>query len=434
MTSSFIACKLEIGGDQMGYAKNYLIESHEQGWYSSGGETWVCDRCVDEPFLANKVKEASVPEEVCSFCEAGPAADLDVLLDGFVRGIKARYQDADGELFYDAEEGGYVGRTYSTWDLVTGEYGDIFIGDGLLEAVRDSVVDVTWSDSHFWHYSPSEEISAGWRRFCEAVKHESRYVFWLRKDWREEEHGPEGLPPAEILEVISRFIDTHDLYSTVETKDTLWRARTHSEDPSSWGAKELGTAGRDHAKQANRMSPAGMPMFYGAYDKDTAIRECLVRTSDTYVTAGSFQATRGIPVVDLTREKLPTLPSEFDVERANERFGILFLYDFVNELNESVRDSYEQIDYVPTQILTEYLLKVHHQEESDNIQGLMYTSAVTGKPCVVLDVSNEHCINQDDEIGRFNGERLHLKMTAGSKETFKIKRTYEPLPSEDPFG
>ncbi|MFE4409800.1 HEPN-associated N-terminal domain-containing protein [Streptomyces sp. NPDC056821] len=416
----------------MGFAKRFMEEVEDQGWYPAE-DKWVCVQCVDEPFLASKVKEASDPEATCSFCDESSAAELDILTDAFVRGVKVRYQDANGELFYDAEEGRYAGRTYDTWDLVTWEYGHIFAGNGLLEAVRDSVVDMTWSDSHYWHYSPDEEFSAGWRNFCEAVKHETRYVFWLRKDWREQEHGPDGLPPAEILGVLGGFIDTHNLYNTIEVRDKLWRARTHCEDASSWNAEDLGTAGRDHSKQANRMSPAGMPMFYGAYDKDTAVRECLVRTADPYVTVGAFQATHAIRVIDLTKDKLPGIPSEFDVERANERFGVLFLHDFVRELNKPVRDSYEQIDYVPTQILTEYLLKVHHQDR-DGFEGLMYTSAVTGKACVVIDVPNGRCIDRDDQIERYCSDSLYLKFSPDCKETFKIKRTYEQLPPEDPFS
>jgi hypothetical protein len=59
----------------------------------------------------------------------------------------------------------------------------------------------------------------------------------------------------------------------------------------------------------------------------------------------------------------------------------------------------------------------------------MYTSAVTGKTCVVLDVPNNRCIDRDDEVHHFEDDKLHLKMDATSAVTFKINRGYEPLPS-----
>ncbi|MEU5482844.1 HEPN-associated N-terminal domain-containing protein [Streptomyces mirabilis] len=417
----------------MGLAKRYMEEVEAQGWYPTG-DKWVCEQCVDEPFLANKVAEASDPQEVCSFCSQSPAAELDVLLEAFMDGITLRYEDADNEHRYDAEVG-YLGRNFDTWDLVSDEYGEIFVGPGLTEAVRNSIVDKTWTDNYYWYHSPSEALGAGWDRFREAVMYESRYVFWLRKDWQDQDQDADGVHPAKILQALSEYVDKHDLYRSVEIGDTFWRARTHTNAEVSWGAKDLGTAGREHAKQANRMSPAGIPMFYGAEDADTAVRESLVRTSDTHVSVAAFQATQRFTIVDLTGSNIPTVPSEFDTERFAERHRILFLRDFIKDLTKPIRETYEQIDYVPTQILTEYLLKVHQREEGD-ISGLMYTSAVTGKTCVVLDIPNTRCIDQDDEIEHFAGDKLHLKMDPVSLSTFKIKREYEPLPpaNEDPFA
>jgi hypothetical protein len=339
-----------------------MEEVEDQGWHPTG-DKWVCEQCIDEPFLAGTVKEASVPEKACSFCGESPAAELDVLIDAFMCGIKLRYENADNEHRYDSEIGEYLGNTFDTWDLVTWEYGHIFVEPELQEAVRDSIVNTMWTDNDYWYYSPSEALSAGWERFREAVMYESRYVFWLRKDWQDQDYDADGVHPARIMKALSEYVDEHNLYRTVEVSDVFWRARTHADSEVSWGAKELGTAGREHAKQANRMSPAGIPMFYVAEDEDTAVRESLVRTSDTHVSVAAFQATRRFSVVDLTGSNLPEIPSEFDVDRFTERHRIKFLKEFVKELTKPIRESYEQIDYVPTQILVEYLLKVHEREE-----------------------------------------------------------------------
>lgn len=418
----------------MGLAKRYMEEVEAQGWHPTGDQ-WVCEQCVEEPFLASKVREASSSEHTCSFCDESPAAELDVFMEAFMNGVTRRYEDADNEHRYDSETGEYLGNTFDTHELVW-EYEHVFANSDLLEAVRDSIVDKTWSDIEFWDYSPSKALSAGWDRFREAVMYESRYVFLARTDWKGKDRDADGIHPAMMMKALDVYVRLHSLYRTVEVGDTFWRSRTHTGAEISWGAKELGTAGREHAKQANRMSPAGIPMFYGAEDADTAVRESLVRTSDTHVTVASFQATQPFTVVDLTGSKIPPAPSEFDVEHFSQRHQILFLKDFIEDLTKPIRESYEQIDYVPTQILTEFLLKVHQPENGDRIDGLMYTSAVTGKTCVVLDLPNKRCIDRDDEMERFAHDKLHLKMDAASRSTFKIRRDYDPLPpaNADPFA
>jgi hypothetical protein len=409
------------------------MEIEEQGWTPTH-DTWVCEHCINEPFLATKVREAAHTEEECNYCGGSPAAALDVFVEAFINGVFTQYGNAEEILPYDNEDGEYIGQTMETPELV-GEYCNIFRDPAFQEAVTDAINDRLWTELYGWYNSPSEALASGWERFREAVMYESRYVFWLHKDWQGQDYDADGFHPARIMESLSEYIDNHDLYRTIEVSETLWRARTHGNVEASWEARDLGTAGREHAKQANRMSPAGIPMFYGAEDKDTAVRESLVRTSDAYISVAAFHASRRFTVVDLTGSKLPTPPSEFDVDRLRERYGILFLKYFVKDLATPSRESYEQIDYVPTQILTEYLLRVH-QHEGSGVSGLMYTSSVTGKTCIVLDVPNKRCIDRDDQIERFTEDELHLKMDSSSVATFRIKREYEPLPpvNNDPIA
>jgi hypothetical protein len=418
----------------MGYWKNRAIQIEEQGWAPTD-DAWVCEQCVNEPFLAAIVRDAVNESQKCSYCGESPAAELDIFVDAFTQGIFARYGDAAETLPYDSEDGVYIGYTLETDEMV-GEYCHIFREPLFQDAVTDAINDKIWTDLHSWYNSPNDALSAGWERFREAVMYDSRYVFWMRKDWQDQDYDADGVHPARIMQALGEHIDDHGLYRTIEVTDAFWRARTRTETEVPWGAKDLGTAGREHAKQANRMSPAGIPMFYGAEDADTAVRESLVRTSDTHVSVAAFHGTQRFRVVDLTGSRLPELPSEFDVDRLADRYGILFLKNFTKDLTREVRQTFEQIEYVPTQILMEYLLKMHEPSGGGTIDGLMYTSAVTGKTCVVLDVSNKRCIDQDSEIERFAEDKLHLKMDLESLSTFKIKREYEPLPlaNNDPFA
>ncbi|UQA95890.1 hypothetical protein [Streptomyces halobius] len=51
------------------------------------------------------------------------------------------------------------------------------------------------------------------------------------------------------------------------------------------------------------------------------------------------------------------MPSMLGRERAHRHQPLLFLHKFADQLSEPARVMYEQIDYVPTQIVTEYLLR-----------------------------------------------------------------------------
>lgn len=298
-------------------------EETSQGWAYS--HQWVCTNCVDDQFLERKLRDAEDSDAQCEFCDARPAAPLDVLLESFVAGIYTEYANADDEgIPYVSREGGYQADIKDTWEIVD-EFGDALIGPGLLEAMRDSIHDQPWVSRFHWRLSTTEALHYGWDSFCDAIKNETRYVFWLHGN-HVEDAGPwsDGIPASKILQEVGSIVDRHGLYRYIEVDEPLWRARTHSEPKVEWGAKHLGTMKREDSRQANRMNPAGIPMFYGATDIDTAIRESLVRTSDTYVTAAAFLATQAVTVVDLTNEKLPTIPSLFDTERVAERQGLFF--------------------------------------------------------------------------------------------------------------
>ena len=143
----------------------------------------------------------------------------------------------------------------------------------------------------------------------------------------------------------------------IDVHTPLYRGRMYLQEPDlkKFDADKLGPAPIDKAG-ANRMSPAGISMFYGATDIDTAVAEIGAHSSHSWAVVGEFKATVELRVVDLSN--LPDLPSIFDTdEKAIERYdGIAFLHRFIKDLTlPIVLDGREHIDYVPTQVLTEYL-------------------------------------------------------------------------------
>ncbi len=399
----------------MGFHRDRIIQEDEQGW--SFTSQHVCSGCVNDYALQAIIVAAEDTTATCDFCGGTPAAELDVLLEAFVRGLRTEYGDADDEgVYYDGREGGYQWhRTWDTWDLVE-EFSDVLTGEGLLDAVREAMHDRTWVEVRFIEPRREEALIASWERFCEAVVYETRYVFWLRGDEADERlRGAGEIPASRILDELGDLIETLELLRELPSGYRVWRARLHSVQAVAWGASDLGTAPREYATQANRMSPAGIPMFYGSEDPATAIQEVAVRAGekDRWVTVGAFDTSQPSVVVDFTN--LLPVPSMFDPERGRLRRPLLFLHKLVALLSKPAQVTHEQIDYVPTQVVTEYLLRIFAKGKL--VVGLLYASALTGNPSIVLDVPHDHCVEQEPGWEASGDGRLRLGLVPGSIET-----------------
>ena len=114
------------------------------------------------------------------------------------------------------------------------------------------------------------------------------------------------------------------------------------------------------------------------------------------------------------------MPSLYDLDRAADRRPLLFLRDFTAQLTKPARSAYEQIDYVPTQVVTEYLLHVFRPQAP--VSGLLYTSSLTGKMAAVLDVPNESCVDLGTEVPDRGDSRLALVLDSASRCTVPVRR------------
>jgi len=125
-------------------------------------------------------------------------------------------------------------------------------------------------------------------------------------------------------------------------------------------AKDLGAPPPEAAAQS-RMSPAGIPMFYAADDAETALAETVdpPRTRVKAATIGTFETTDDCRIVDLRR--LPAPPSYFDdsPEARALQAPLGFLHGFRHDVSARIeRDGRIHVEYVPTQVVCEYLRHV----------------------------------------------------------------------------
>lgn len=140
------------------------------------------------------------------------------------------------------------------------------------------------------------------------VKHETRYLFSVAPDQNANFRDPEEVPPSAFLERLGGLVTENGLIKTVLKGTRLFRARVHDRKQSFSSAEELGTPPVEAARYSNRMSPAGIPMIYGAFDLKTAFSETYDPAFDKgkTVTIGEFQVARDVVVLDLT--DLPEVP------------------------------------------------------------------------------------------------------------------------------
>jgi len=373
---------VEIGGN-MGLAKAEWIEVQERGW--SAPDTHVCADCVKDSHLKDLVRKMA-SAYTCDYCGRHAvqaiAAEASVVIEAVYDTVHTYYgEPADAGVPYD---GGFIVPPIDIIDVL-GELG--FDGHpDFLQAVIDAeangndfvpVADGHWAGSH-----PHEVLSSAWHLFSEAIKHETRFHF--ANTPRSGVASPYEIDVADVLPAIVERLRPQMRALPVGT--AVYRARVRRRGEK-WQptADQMGPPPKSKAS-AGRMNPAGIPYLYTAFDNTTAWREVGImrRTSRTVFTA-TFALTRPLWVMDLTT--LPPVPSLFDVANKEVREQALIVRAFVEAISTPVtKDGQEHIDYVPSQVICEYLAQVFEPGEGRRLGGLIYPSSVQdgGKNLVVF--------------------------------------------------
>ena len=135
--------------------------------------------------------------------------------------------------------------------------------------------------------------------------HQRRYFFL---DDEGKPYDREVYSPGEVLRTIFDYAQRVNLFRELPTGTALLRARWEGCEPRWNSPEELGPPPAEKANQPNRMSPAGIPMFYACDDEDTALKETAAGAG--YFAIGRFETLRAATLLDLTA--IPRFPSLFD--------------------------------------------------------------------------------------------------------------------------
>lgn len=145
------------------------------------------------------------------------------------------------------------------------------------------------------------------------------------------------------------------------------------------------------------MSPVGISMFYGGLNREICFKETIDKfdAKRKYYSIARFKCNDNFNLLDLTKSLI--VPSIFDSDiKTKNYFSILFIKEFIDDLVKPIsRDGNEHIEYIPTQIVTEYFRYTFKESTGMNVDGILYNSSKSksGK-ALVLFYNHKDCLEK----------------------------------------
>jgi hypothetical protein len=337
----------------------------------------VCVGCFGDDDIQAFIR-SEADSTACDFCgrrsRTRPiAAPLDEVFDFIFEAVEREYDRAVNALGWDGENGGYQGAHWDSRDLLEQIGLELPNDDGqLIDILVECLGDEVWCERHPYSLREDERLIGSWEDFCNSIKHERRY-FFLRK-WKKR-FDDEYLAPSDLLRFISKTVNDHELIRKLPKGSLIYRARQEKVGQVLSTPYDFGPPPVESATRPNRMSPAGIAMFYGSDERETAVAE-IDDDPALAIAVGTFQTMRDAKVLDLT--KLPRRLGFFEQQSDSsevDRYALEFLHRFVRSLAAKIKTgAREHIDYVPTQVVTEWF-RTAFRHRRKPIDGIRYSSA-----------------------------------------------------------
>ena len=363
----------------MGLAKRFYEEMNDPDRIEPQPGQYVSAACFED-YALNKFVRKNLTAHNCSYYDGQgrhpKGAELDVVIQFVFERLCSRYDDATSGVGWDR---GFVGaETYDSDDLVR-EHVDLTENakEALLEDIIGELPDRTWSEIDPYRARVHSVYSWSWDKLVDVVKHKRRYFF----DVSNEALLDEEISPHQLLATVANKCRQARMLRKLPIGSEFFRCRPSEKDQHFDTPLDLGPAPKEYAAQ-NRMSPAGIPMFYGAADNETAQAETLNRLKDPHSMA-LFALGREVTVLDLTTAPIISI---FDSRRQSLYDWAIFMHRFRRDLSKKIeKDNRVHIEYIPTQVVTEYFRTFLRARGGKLIDGILYQSATHTKgKCIAL--------------------------------------------------
>jgi HEPN/RES N-terminal domain 1/RES domain len=410
-------CRAPISGQLPGRFRRQCCASFiSVGLAHRRNPEFVCGECFSDEGLQGFCASHAQSKE-CDFCGATAdepiAAPVDEVIEHIRCCVGGIYDDpASAGLAWDE---GYVGTTYLTYEIFQELDLDFPKDKGgrLQDIIEQGMGNDLWCKVDPYGMTHGEQLQFSWEKFCRIIKHERRY-FFLQQEKRKSRrpYDDELLGPADVLNTIFSFAETEGAFLTLSAGSRVYRARRQPKGKTYDTAGQLGPPPLEHAIQTNRMSPPGVVMTYAADDAETAVAETADKPGAFAI--GTFVTERDALILDLTR--LPFPPSVFtelpDTLEHDPRLQLNFLHSISRDISKPIaRDNCVHIEYVPTQIVTEYVRTIV-RVGGRRVDGIRYhSSRKNAGTALVLFADQRHLILNKSERPTFyktNGRWLRL--------------------------
>ncbi|KAF5077220.1 RES domain protein [anaerobic digester metagenome] len=348
---------------------------------------YICFKCIGDNGLKNFIK-ANAKYNSCSYCNRknndNDSITLEMFLKHVQQSLRREYVIPENAcIAHDGER--WIPEPYDISDVLDLE--PIFSKHGEIE--KDVISLLSGNEYSVPAYNGFEQYQDMWEKFVYFVKYKTRFMFF-RDDFAIDQYDD----PRGILDAAGQLM--HQIIRPIPAGTQVTRIRILSESNRQMHACDLGTNTPERTKSTSRMSPAGIPLFYGADTLTTAVKEVAQSTKGGHCYAGIFETSRSSLMIDFTKQI--KVPSIYDQKNSHKRASKRFLERFSSEMALPVnKDGDENIDYVPTQIVSEFIrLMLKHNKK--NIDGIIYNSSQhQGGICYALFVDYRHCVDTPQE-------------------------------------
>ena len=378
----------------MGLVKNKMMEMQDNGdWPNHDlADKYVCTCHFEDKYL-NEIIQSHGKQGTCSYCgKQSVVCDMKTLCEQIVWKIGLYYQPLDNaglylaDDFYDDEQ-----------EVIPGfkRIGEYVVPNELtyfdsVDELMDGLYLITDDDD-----LRRIKYANQWDRFVDIVTHHGRFTFLATPEFKNIVQENKG-KSDDILSVLSDLIIEQGLVKTLSKGMKLYRARKVDDVKVEYAFEDI-TSPPDDRAFPNRMSPAGISMFYASFEKETASNECVGGESKGLI-VGTFETAKDLKVIDLTM-----IPEQsFWVKNWQEN---QFLHHFNENITKRVdpKDT-NHLQYIPTQVFTEFLRYMFRDDKGQEVDGLIYGSSKTKEKNIVLfcnQKESEKFVDKNVKIEKF---------------------------------
>ena len=370
-----VIVRFRIGGYTMGIAKTIGLESDARGWDAEDKN--VCPDCVEDEYLQGLIN-AHCNATRCDYCgrveSHNIAAPVEVLMDSVSEALEEHFADpAVAGLPRDSGE--WIGEDAITSTNDALNQLGLVCNPELFDDIANSFHNTAWypcANGYWLDVHEHQELISAWDRFVDEVKHHRRYFFSIDSNMGRGSSAPEEkYNSIELLYRLGDVVQNLQLTRVLPAGTLFFRARKTKDSPFVTFA-DLGPPPPEKSR-AGRMNPAGISYCYLAFERETALAETVVGPASA--TIATFSLRYDVVVLDL---KTPCpIPSVFDRDQQGARQEATFLMRFGKQIAMRVsKDGREHVDYVPSQVVSEFVAEIFRATDGSRLAGMVYPSTI----------------------------------------------------------